>query len=82
MVCNMKRQKDKIYIKWYIKTYLQKGEFVKFLIELDNELVMKYADFLGVEKEEYESEDFYKDEYFLNRLKEDLECIIDMALNP
>lgn len=55
---------------------------MKFLIELDDELVMKYADFLGVDKEEYESEDFNKDEYFLNRLKEDLECIIDMALNP
>lgn len=55
---------------------------MKFLIELDDELVIKYAEFLGVNKEEYMSEDFNTDEYFSNRLKEDIEYVIDMALNP
>lgn len=55
---------------------------MEFVIELDDELVRKYADFLGVTKEEYMSKDFNKDEYILNRFKEDIENVIDMALNP
>lgn len=55
---------------------------MKFEIELDTELVRKYAEFLGVDKERYMSKDFNKDEYILNRFKEDIEFVIDAGLNP
>lgn len=55
---------------------------MKFEIELNNSLVYKYAEFLGIEKEKYMSNDFNKDEYILNRFKEDIELVIDMGLNP
>lgn len=55
---------------------------MKFTIELDDDLVIKYAEFLGVDKEDYLSEEFNKNEYILNRFKEDIEFVIDMGLNP
>lgn len=55
---------------------------MKFTIELDDDSVREYAKFLGVDKEEYMSEDFNKNEYILYRLKEDIESVIDMALYP
>ena len=55
---------------------------MKFEIELDDELVITYAKFLGVSEERCTSTDFNKDEYMLNRFKEDIEFVIDMGLNP
>ena len=57
-------------------------DIMKFTIELDDDLVIRYAEFLGVDKEDYLSEEFNKNEYILNRFKEDIEFVIDMGLNP
>ena len=54
---------------------------MKFEIELDDKLIIKYAKFLGVSEEEYLSEDFNKNEYILYRLTEDIKFVIDIALN-
>lgn len=54
----------------------------KYEVELNIEMVRKYADFLGYEKEEYMSDDFNKNKDILYRFQEDIESVIMQGLYP
>ena len=54
---------------------------MKFTIELDEKLARKYAEFLGMKEEEYLAEDFNQNEYILKTFKDDIEHIVECALN-
>ena len=53
---------------------------MQITLELDYELMRKYADFLGIDKLSKES--LSNDSYFKNRLVEDIEFVVDNALHP
>lgn len=53
---------------------------MKIILELDYELMKKYAEFLGYENTKESSLSLDKD--FRNRLVEDIEQVVDMALHP
>lgn len=55
---------------------------MKFILDLDDKTIQRYAEFLGCEPSEYlDTENFSKNEYMIGRLKEDIYDTIDRAVD-
>ena len=55
---------------------------MQITLELDYELMKKYADFLGMNEDELDKETLKESCYFKDRLVADIEFVVDNALNP
>lgn len=55
---------------------------MQITLELDYELMKKYADFLGMDEDELDKETLKESCYFKDRLVADIEFVVDNALNP
>lgn len=53
---------------------------MKVTLKLDYKIMRKYAEFLGID--ELDEESLSNDSYFKDKLVEDIEFVVDNALNP